>query len=97
MCCYGDRSPATGLIAWQIDNSLLRTPSYTAQWDCRMHEAPGSISAVAGQPDLYGTKYEVDGILITPSGRAAPFRTVWMVRAGEHLPRFVTACPNNAR
>ncbi len=54
-------------------------------------------SSIAGQPDLYGTKYEVDGILATPSGRAAPFRTVWMVRAGEQLPRFVTAYPHEAR
>ena len=54
-------------------------------------------SAVAGPPDLHGTKFEVDGILATPSGRAARFRTVWIVRAGEQRPRFVTAYPKNAR
>ncbi len=42
---------------------------------------------------LYGTKYEMDGDLRTPSGRIVTIRTVWIVEAGERAPRFVTAIP----
>ncbi len=49
--------------------------------------------AVPGQPSPYGQKYEVSGKLTGPNGRSAQFTTVWMVKAGESLPRFVTATP----
>ena len=49
--------------------------------------------AVLGQPSPFGRKFEVDGVLIGPSGRSAPFRTVWIVRAETEVPRFVTAFP----
>ncbi len=41
----------------------------------------------------YGTKYEVDGDLQTPSGRRVIIRTVWIIEAGLDNPRFVTAFP----
>jgi hypothetical protein len=41
----------------------------------------------------YGTKYLVRGVLRTPSGRFTDLVTVWIVREGEHRPRFVTAYP----
>ena len=41
----------------------------------------------------YGTKFVVDGILRTPAGSAVSVRTVWVVEAGQVLPRFVTAYP----
>ncbi len=48
---------------------------------------------VAMTDSAYGTKYEVDGNLGTPSGRTVTVRTVWIVEAGERNPRFVTAFP----
>ncbi len=41
----------------------------------------------------YGTKYEVEGELETPSGRTVTVRTVWIIESGERNPRFVTAFP----
>lgn len=49
--------------------------------------------ASPGQPSPYGRKFEVDGILIGPSGRSAAVRTVWIIRPEEQFPRFVTALP----
>ncbi len=41
----------------------------------------------------FGRKYVVDGVLTTPSGVKARVRTIWIVEAGEDVPRFVTAYP----
>lgn len=41
----------------------------------------------------YGQKYEIRATLVGPSGRAAEVVSVWVVRAGEEFPRFVTAYP----
>lgn len=41
----------------------------------------------------FGTLYLVSAVLIGPSGIAARFRTVWIVRTGELAPRLVTAYP----
>ena len=50
-------------------------------------------TAIPGQQSKFGRKFEVDGMLVGPSGRALPFRTIWILRAGEESPRFVTAFP----
>ncbi len=42
---------------------------------------------------VHGQKYIVDGMLRTPSGQTALLRTVWIVDAGGHTPRLVTAYP----
>ncbi|HET6572934.1 MAG TPA: hypothetical protein VFG68_04975 [Fimbriiglobus sp.] len=41
----------------------------------------------------FGTKYAVEGTLVTPSGVTTSLRTVWILRSGEATPRFVTAYP----
>ena len=41
----------------------------------------------------HGRKYEVRAILKGPSGHAAEVVSVWIIRAGEEVPRFVTAYP----
>ena len=41
----------------------------------------------------YGTKYIVEGEVLTPSGTIARIRTVWVVEAHDKRPRFVTAYP----
>jgi hypothetical protein len=43
-------------------------------------------------PSPYGTKYIVDGQLISPTGGQALIRTVWVIEPGQP-PRFVTAYP----
>ena len=49
--------------------------------------------AVPGKPSAFGHTFEVDGILMGPSGRSADVMTVWIIRANEDSPRFVTAFP----
>ncbi|MEZ4594297.1 MAG: hypothetical protein R3D55_24615 [Chloroflexota bacterium] len=41
----------------------------------------------------FGTKYTIDGALMTPGGLSVNIRTVWIIEKGEAEPRFVTAYP----
>lgn len=41
----------------------------------------------------HGTKYIVEGNLMTPTARNVRVRTVWIIEPGESDPRFVTAYP----
>jgi hypothetical protein len=41
----------------------------------------------------FGTRYTVEGELITPDGRNPRVRTVWMVEKGSDIPRLITAYP----
>ena len=50
-------------------------------------------STAPGQPSRFGQKFEVSGTLVGPSGRSGEFTTVWLLRTGENVPRFVTAFP----
>ena len=56
-----------------------------------------SGNADPGEPSIFGQPYLVRGILHGPTGRSAPVATVWMVRSGEDVPRFVTAYPLEIR
>jgi hypothetical protein len=42
---------------------------------------------------LYGTRYSVDGMLSTPSGRQPSVRTVWILEIDSDEPRLITAHP----
>ena len=44
----------------------------------------------------FGPRYEMEGDLPTPDGRAPRIRTVWQVDAGEIAPRLITAYPLEA-
>jgi hypothetical protein len=41
----------------------------------------------------FGTKYVVEGALLTPTGTRAQVRTIWIVETGQSALRFVTAYP----
>ena len=41
----------------------------------------------------HGEKFVIDGMIATPSGRSVWIKTVWIIDAGEEVPRFVTARP----
>ena len=49
--------------------------------------------ATPGKPSPFGRTFEVNGILRGSSGRSAEVQTVWIIRANEEAPRFVTAYP----
>lgn len=55
------------------------------------HPDRNSVEDVAS--DIWGTRYVVRCSIATPDGRDPCVRTVWMVRAGEHHARLVTAFP----
>lgn len=41
----------------------------------------------------FGTKYTVDGVMMTPMDMTVNVRTVWIIEMDEDEPRFVTAHP----
>jgi len=49
--------------------------------------------ATLGDATVYGQKYEIRATLVGPANQAAPVVSVWIVRTGEDVPRFVTAYP----
>ena len=56
--------------------------------------AHGCTHAVArSRQTAFGMRYEVDGVLKTPSGRRPRIRTVWQVDEGAGVPRLITAHP----
>ena len=48
-------------------------------------------------PSAYGVKYIVEGRIRTPSGRDARVTSIWLIEAGRHRPRLVTAYPTRQR
>jgi hypothetical protein len=57
----------------------------------RVHAQSGDVAL--GSASEYGQKYIVRGDLRGPSGRTARILSVWIVRRGDTVPRFVTAYP----
>jgi len=49
--------------------------------------------AMLGESTVYGQKYAIGATLVGPANRAAAVVSVWIVRTGENVPRFVTAYP----
>jgi hypothetical protein len=42
---------------------------------------------------VFGTKYRIDGPISCPDGRSPVIRSVWILDAGTHFPRRITAHP----
>jgi hypothetical protein len=55
------------------------------------HAAANDITA--SHQTGFGTRYEIDGPLPTPDGRAPVVRVVWFVESQETVPRLVTLVP----
>ena len=53
-----------------------------------------STDAVLTRSEPYGQFFEVRAILQGPEG-TLPVLTVWILRTGESMPRFVTAYPSS--
>jgi len=41
----------------------------------------------------FGTRFRVEGPLLTPKGQSVHVRTIWFIESGTHIPRLVTAYP----
>ena len=54
-----------------------------------------SLPAEPLESTEYGKKYAIIGLLTGLNGRVAEIVTVWIILAGEAVPRFVTAYPKD--
>jgi hypothetical protein len=52
-----------------------------------------SQPAAPGQESPFGQKYEIRAALRGPLGRIAPIASIWIILAGEEVPRLVTLYP----
>ncbi len=43
--------------------------------------------------NMHGTKYIIEGKLITPDGRNPLIRSVWLIEVGRQVARLITAYP----
>ena len=77
-------------------------------YDILGFSSPESIRAVllksvtidkleADMPNAYGNLYRMVITLTTPAGSSRRIRTVWIVRFGEDVARFVTAYPEQRK
>lgn len=57
----------------------------------RVHAADHDVVQTESSP--FGTRYVIEGIIRTPSGRRPVLRSVWFIDSGGGTPRFVTAYP----
>lgn len=57
----------------------------------RHHAEDHEIAREESSP--FGMRLVVEGIMTMPDGRTPHVRTVWFIRTGESVPRFVTAYP----
>lgn len=58
----------------------------------RQHAATHDVATLDQTP--FGTRYTVEGPLVTPDGRNPSVRTVWFIATSEVNPRLVTAYPH---
>lgn len=61
----------------------------------RRHAAEHEVTRE--EPSPFGTRYVVEGIMETPSGRTPRVRSVWFVANDDDTPRLVTAYPLDPR
>jgi hypothetical protein len=45
----------------------------------------------------FGIKFEIDGPLLAPDGRASFVRVIWFTEAGEDVPQLVTLVPRRIK
>ena len=66
------------------------------QWEVlaetlRRHALENEV--VASEETPHGTRYTVDGPLISPTGKSLNICSAWFIDPGSDVPRFVTAHP----
>jgi hypothetical protein len=75
-----------------LENFGFRTQDWRVLRDAVVaHAAANDITA--SHQTRFGTRYEIDGPLPTPDGRAPIVRVVWFVESQESFPRLVTLVP----
>ncbi|MEH2391598.1 MAG: DUF6883 domain-containing protein [Nostoc sp.] len=59
------------------------------------HVADNCVTKIEDSP--FGTRYAVEGILLSPDGRNPMIRSAWFIETGETIPKFVTSYPLKRR
>jgi len=78
--------------------TFFRTLGYDpSNWQVLEADLRSLLLLNAEQLDVteYGRKYTVTGSITGPNGRLAEIVSVWIILAGEEVPRFVTAYPKD--
>lgn len=57
----------------------------------RSHAADHEVQSI--EQSRFGTRYTIEGPVVSPDGRNPVIRSVWFVEQGETVPRLVTAYP----
>lgn len=81
-----------------IQATFFRTLGYdSSNWQVLEADLRSLLLLNAEQLDVteYGRKYAVTGSITGPNGRLAEIVSVWIILAGEEMPRFVTAYPKD--
>jgi hypothetical protein len=68
-----------------------------ARWqelETAVRELIASNPAESSILDGFGRRFSVTGMIQAPSGRQVRITSVWMIRIGEEVPRFITAFPS---
>jgi hypothetical protein len=55
------------------------------------HVADCELAKIENSP--FGTRYVVEGSILTPDRRNPLIRSVWFIEDGDSIPKFVTAYP----
>jgi hypothetical protein len=58
----------------------------------QQHATTHDVAAVDHTP--FGTRYVIEGPLLSPDGRNPSIRVVWFIATGETIPVLVTAYPH---
>ena len=78
---------------------FFRSLGYTQEnWrrlEADIRRQPLTKDAVLQKETPYGRKYEIRGEISGPTGKHRDIVSVWIVLAGEEVPRFVTAYPGD--
>lgn len=75
---------------------LMQIGYKQSQWQTLerdLREQHLSLDVLPGKQSIYGGKYEIVAPLTGPNGQRRWIRSVWMIRKGEPVARFVTLVP----
>jgi len=78
-------------------SSLGYTQENWSHFEADLRQQHLTQEAVLRQETSYGRKYEIRGRMKGPVGKTAEVTSVWIILAGEEVPRFVPACPGDRR
>jgi hypothetical protein len=91
------RNHPVGRFKAAFFSALGYSPENWRQFEADLRNQHLSRDAAPEARTSYGRKYAISATLVGPLGRSADVVSIWVVRAGEDFPRFVTAYPEGGR